>query len=82
MRRSIRPDSAALRAPPSRTIQFAEGTNDLVRSGLPSCWVIRWPPTILRESYVEGETFSNAYAKLYACIFGDHGLVLLDPADA
>ena len=35
----------------------------------------------LRESYAEGETFSNAFAKLYTRIFGEHGLILLDPAD-
>ena len=35
----------------------------------------------LRQSYVEGETFSNAYAMLYARIFAGHGLIVLDPAD-
>src|SRR5271167_3518997 len=35
----------------------------------------------LRESYVEGETFSNAFAKLYTRIFAEHGLIFLDPAD-
>src|SRR5208283_728152 len=28
-----------------------------------------------------GETFSNAFAKLYTRIFAEHGLILLDPAD-
>ncbi len=36
----------------------------------------------LRESYAEGETFSDAYAKLLTRIFRDHGLIFLDPADA
>jgi len=35
----------------------------------------------LRESYAEGETFSNAYAKLLTRMFRDHGLIFLDPAD-
>ena len=35
----------------------------------------------LRDSYREGETLSNAYAKLYARIFAKHGLIILDPAD-
>ena len=35
----------------------------------------------LRESYREGETLSNAYARLYARIFAEHGLIMLDPAD-
>jgi bacillithiol biosynthesis cysteine-adding enzyme BshC len=36
----------------------------------------------LRQSYTEGATFSDAYAKLYARMFSEHGLILLDPADA
>jgi bacillithiol synthase len=35
----------------------------------------------LRQSYREGETLSNAYARLYARIFAEHGLIILDPAD-
>ncbi len=35
----------------------------------------------LRESYREGETFSEAFAKLCTKLFGDKGLILLDPAD-
>jgi bacillithiol biosynthesis cysteine-adding enzyme BshC len=35
----------------------------------------------LRESYREGETLSNAYAKLFTRIFAEHGLIILDPAD-
>ena len=36
----------------------------------------------LRESYRAGETFSGAYAKFYTRLFAEHGLILLDPADA
>ena len=36
----------------------------------------------LRDTYRAGETFSNAYAKLYARIFREHGRILLDPNDA
>ncbi len=35
----------------------------------------------LRESYRDGETLSNAYARLYERIFAEHGLIMLDPAD-
>jgi len=35
----------------------------------------------LRQTYREGETFSTAYAKLYARIFGEYGLILIDPSD-
>ncbi len=34
----------------------------------------------LRASYRDGETFPNAYARLYARIFGEQGLIILDPA--
>ena len=36
----------------------------------------------LRDSYRDGETFSGAYARLFTRLFAEHGLVLLDPADA
>lgn len=36
----------------------------------------------LRESYRAGETYGTAFAKLFARIFGDRGLILLDPLDA
>ena len=35
----------------------------------------------LRQSYAEGDTFSNSFAKLYSRIFREHGLIFLDPAD-
>ena len=35
----------------------------------------------LRESYREGQTLTDAYARLYARIFAKHGLIILDPAD-
>jgi bacillithiol biosynthesis cysteine-adding enzyme BshC len=35
----------------------------------------------LREAYREGETFSDAFAKLYTSIFSEQGLILLDPND-
>ena len=35
----------------------------------------------LRQSYRDGETLSNAYARLYARIFSQYGLIILDPAD-
>jgi bacillithiol biosynthesis cysteine-adding enzyme BshC len=65
---------------PVANIQFAEGTNDLVRQAA-ELLGDSLAADYLRESYVEGETFSNAYAKLYARIFGEQGLILLDPAD-
>jgi len=65
---------------PVSTIRFAEGMNEAVgqAAGLLGESLAA---DYLRESYAEGETFSNAYAKLYTRIFGEHGLILLDPAD-
>jgi bacillithiol synthase len=65
---------------PVADVQFAEGTNDLVRQAA-DLLGDSLAADYLRESYVEGETFSGAYAKLYARIFSEHGLILLDPAD-
>ena len=36
---------------------------------------------MLRESYRPGETLGTAYARLYARIFADWGVILLDPSD-
>jgi bacillithiol biosynthesis cysteine-adding enzyme BshC len=65
---------------PVSGIRFAEGTNDVVASAAQLLGE-SFAADYLRECYVEGETFSNAYAKLYARIFGDHGLIFLDPSD-
>ncbi len=68
---------------PVATIRFAEGTNDVVAQASQLLGE-SLAADYLRQSYVEGETFSNAYAKLYARIFSgpDHGLIFLDPSDA
>jgi bacillithiol biosynthesis cysteine-adding enzyme BshC len=65
---------------PVANLRFAKGTNDIVTE---VAALLGDSPAAdyLRESYVEGETFSNAYAKLYARNFAGHGLILLDPAD-
>ncbi len=69
-----------LEGAPVANILFAEGSDDLVRQAA-ELLGDSLAADYLRGSYVEGETFSNAYAKLYARIFGQHGLILLDPAD-
>lgn len=66
---------------PVAHIRFAEGTSELVAQATKLLGE-SLASDYLRESYAEGETFSNAFAKLYARIFADHGLILLDPADA
>lgn len=37
--------------------------------------------SFLRESYRAEETYASAFGKLFARLFADHGLVLLDPLD-
>ena len=61
-------------------IRFAKGTNELVAEAT-KLLGDSLAADYLRESYVEGDTFSNAFAKLYTRIFAEHGLILLDPAD-
>ncbi len=66
---------------PVAHIRFAEGTNELVAQAAKTLGE-SLAADYLRESYVEGETFSNAFAKLYTRIFAEQGLIILDPADA
>jgi len=73
-------DTAGTAGAPVAHIRFAEGTNELVAQAA-NLLGESLAADYLRESYVEGETFSNAFAKLYTCIFREHGLILLDPAD-
>ena len=65
---------------PVSAIRFAQGTNDVVAEAAQLLGE-SLAADYLRESYVEGETFSNAYARLYTRIFRDRGLIFLDPAD-
>jgi bacillithiol synthase len=65
---------------PVAHVRFAEGTKELVAQAAKLLGE-SLAADYLRESYVEGETFSNAFAKLYTRIFAEQGLILLDPAD-
>ena len=65
---------------PVANLRFAKGTNDMVAE-VAALLGDSLASDYLRQSYVEGETFSNAYAMLYARIFAGHGLIVLDPAD-
>jgi bacillithiol biosynthesis cysteine-adding enzyme BshC len=65
---------------PVADIRLADGTADLVAQAA-ELLGDSLGAEYLRESYSEGETLSNAYARLHARIFADHGLIILDPAD-
>jgi bacillithiol synthase len=65
---------------PVAKVRFAKGANQQVEQAaklLGDSVVAEF----LRDSYREGETFSEAFAKLCTKLFGDKGLILLDPAD-
>ena len=66
---------------PVSTLHVAEGMDAVVEQAA-ALLGESLAADFLRESYTEGETFSNAYAKLLTRMFRDHGLILLDPADA
>ncbi len=65
---------------PVADVRLAQGTVDVVAHAA-DLLGDSLAADYLRESYREGETLSNAYARLYARIFAEHGLIILDPAD-
>lgn len=66
---------------PVSTLRFSKETNEIVAKAA-DLLGDSLAADCLRESYAEGETFSNAYAKLFTRMFRDHGLILLDPSDS
>jgi bacillithiol biosynthesis cysteine-adding enzyme BshC len=72
--------TAGVEGAPVAAIRFAEGTNQIVARAAELLGE-SMAADYLRESYAEGATFADAYAKLYARLFGEHGLVLLTPSD-
>jgi bacillithiol biosynthesis cysteine-adding enzyme BshC len=72
--------TAGVEGAPVASIRFAEGTNDIVARAAELLGE-SLAADYLRESYTEGTSFSDAYAKLYARLFGEHGLILLTPSD-
>jgi bacillithiol biosynthesis cysteine-adding enzyme BshC len=65
---------------PVATIRFAAGAKDIVEQAA-ELLGDSLATDYLRASYAQGETFSDAFARLYARMFADHGLILLDPWD-
>ena len=78
---SFKANTAGITGSPVAHIRFAEGTDELVAQAA-GLLGESLAADYLRESYATGETFSNAFAKLYTRLFAEHGLILLDPADA
>ena len=67
---------------PVSHIRLAEGSNQVVAEAVKLLGE-SLGADYLRESYAAGETFCNAFARLYTRIFSgrEHGLVFLDPSD-
>ncbi|MFI5116466.1 MAG: bacillithiol biosynthesis cysteine-adding enzyme BshC [Terriglobales bacterium] len=78
--------TAGITGAPVAHLRFAEGTNEIVAEAAKLLGE-SLAADYLRACYAEGETFSNAFAKLYTRIFSgsgsgrEHGLIFLDPAD-
>jgi bacillithiol synthase len=74
--------TAGVTGAPVAHLRFAGGTNEIVAEAAKLLGE-SLAAEYLRQSYVEGETFSNSFAKLYARIFSgrERGLIFLDPAD-
>jgi bacillithiol biosynthesis cysteine-adding enzyme BshC len=66
---------------PVAAVRFGEGTDRVVEQAAELLGE-SLAADYLRETYIEGETFSNAFARLYTRIFGEQGLIFLDPHDA
>ena len=62
---------------PVADIRLAEGTTNLVSQAVDILGE-SLASDYLHQSYREGATLSNAYARLYARIFAEHGLVVLE----
>jgi bacillithiol synthase len=74
-------NTAGTAGAPVAHIRFAEGTNNTV-AGAAKLLGDSLAADYLRESYLEGDTFSDSFAKLYTRLFREHGLIFLDPVDA
>lgn len=73
-------ETKGIKGSPVADIRLAEGTTDLVLQAV-DILGDSLASDYLRQSYRDGETLSNAYARLYARLFAEHGLIILDPAD-
>jgi bacillithiol biosynthesis cysteine-adding enzyme BshC len=73
-------ETKGVKGSPVADVRLAEGTGNVVSQAV-DILGDSLASDYLRESYRDGETLSDAYARLYARIFAEHGLIILDPAD-
>jgi len=71
-------------AVPVGRIPLGDGVIELVEQAIAQ---LLWPAgaeiaEILHDSYTRDDTYGSAFAKMFTRIFGEQGLILLDPLDA
>jgi bacillithiol synthase len=66
---------------PVGTVTFGPEIEEVVKSAID---VLGPVPAmdLLRESYRPGETLGSAFARLFSALFGEFGVILMDPTDA
>jgi len=66
---------------PVGTVTFGPEIEEVVKSAID---VLGPVPAmdLLRESYRPGETLGSAFARLFTALFGEFGVILMDPSDA
>ena len=83
--KQIRYDASGHKADePVGRVELCEGINAPIDELVASLAASEFMPSLeqdLRESYAQGVGFSDAFARLMARLFRDHGVVLLDPLD-
>jgi bacillithiol biosynthesis cysteine-adding enzyme BshC len=79
--RKIATPSRSVDDAPVGTVTFGPEIEEVVKSAID---VLGPVPAmdLLRESYRPGETLGSAFARLFSALFGEFGVVLMDPSDA
>lgn len=79
--RTIATPSRGVEDAPVGTVSFGPEIEEVVKSVIDLLGPV---PAIdlLRESYRPGESLGSAFARLFAGLFGEFGVVLMDPSDA
>jgi bacillithiol synthase len=58
-----------------------EKTTEQLLNGLPDTEFIQDIATIIRDAYMEGRSFGDAFAHMMTSLMSNYGLILLDPLD-
>ena len=79
--REIATPSRGVDDAPVGTVTFGPEIEEVVKSAID---VLGPVPAmdLLRESYRPGETLGSAFARLFSALFGEFGVILMDPSDS